>query len=128
MAENQSSNKDQQLFDKTIRIDERVKSIQSKYGIIERHIEEINNRHISIITKLVETEQKQEQLSSLNKEISDCEEVIRDINNRLIIIEKDNGRNQDRWNKTSAFLIQLIWVILSAYVLTKLNLQAPAVP
>jgi hypothetical protein len=124
----QASDNIQKLFDLSTRIDERVKSIQSQYENMDRRIEEMSRRHFDILQKLALLEQKQIGDAELPELIGDCEEAIRSLDGRLNMLEGAKGRSEDRWNKIGSFVIQLIWVILAAYLLTKLNLQAPAVP
>jgi hypothetical protein len=124
----QASDNIQKLFDLSTRIDERVKSIQFQYENMDRRIEEIARRHFDILQKLAVLEQKQLGDAELPDLISECEDAIRAIDGRLAMLENAKGRSDDRWNRIGSFVIQLIWVILAAWLLTKLNLQAPAVP
>lgn len=125
----QTSDNIKTLFETITRIDERVKVIQSQHELTEEHILNINNQHVTILQKLVVLEHQQSAADgSLPRQINDCVEAIRDLDKRLVSIERDKGRSDDRWNKITTFVIQLIWVVLAAYVLTKLQLQSPAIP
>ena len=64
----------------------------------------------------------------LDNKLSECEKEISSIDRRLLGVEAYSGNDKDRWNKIMTFVIQLVWVVLAAWLLMKLNLQAPAVP
>jgi chromosome segregation ATPase len=119
----QASENIQKLFELSTRIDERVKAIQAKQDGVEARIEQIALTHHLANQKIAVLE------SSGNKhDIEECERHIADLEKRLVTVEMTSGQTQDRWNRVISFIIQLIWVILAAWFLTKLHLQAPAVP
>lgn len=106
----------QKLTDLSTRIDERVKSIQSTQVDVNSRIDAIIKSHTEILQKIAVLEDR-----GSGKDFADLDK-------RLVLVETKSINTEDRWNKIFTFIIQLIWVILAAYLLTKLNLQAPAVP
>lgn len=122
----QSSENIQKLFDLSTRIDERVKSIQTNQATLENKIESLFGSHNIAMQKIVVLESKD--VKSIDTKLSECQKEITVIDKRLTSVESSSGQNQDRWNKIMNFVIQLVWVILAAWLLMKLNLQAPAVP
>ena len=60
----------------------------------------------------------------IDKVSSDLTKISNDIDK---LKDKSNG-SEDRWKQIVNFIVQLAWVILAAYMLTKFGLQAPAVP
>lgn len=116
------------LFTFVTRIDERIKNIQIDQSRLEKKIEENEKK----------TEENEKRISDFYQKLSitdnnviflkESEDKIDEIKKRFFKIEEDHGRNSDRWRTIGGFLIQLIWVILAAYLLTKLNLQSPAIP
>lgn len=121
----QSSENIQKLFDLSTRIDERVKAIQTNQANLENRIESLFGSHNIAMQKIVVLESRD--VKFLDSKISECEKEISSIDKRLSGVESSSGQNQDRWNKIMSFVIQLVWVILAAWLLMKLNIQAPAV-
>jgi hypothetical protein len=119
----QASENIQKLFELGTRIDERVKAIQDKQDGVEARIEQIALAHHAANQKIAVLESNNHKY-----EIQECERQIADLEKRLSTVEMTSGQSQDRWNRIVTFIIQLIWVILAAWFLTKLHLQAPAVP
>lgn len=124
----QASENIQKLFDLSTRIDERVKTIQTQHESMDRRVEDINRRQTDILQKIAVLEHLKRDDDSQEQAIRECEDAIRDLDKRLMPVEGAKNRTDDRWNRIASFFIQLIWVILAAYVLAKFNLQAPAVP
>lgn len=111
----------QKLFDFMSRVDERLKLVNNNQEQFLRKIENSSDKQIELFRKLAVLESHQSDVSKIN-------ESIRDMEKRLSKIEIDHGNHSERWKTVANFIIQLIWVILAAYLLTKLNLQSPAVP
>lgn len=122
----QSSENIQKLFDLSTRIDERVKAIQTNQANLESKIESLVTSHNLAMQKIVVLESRD--VKYLDSKLSEREREISSMDKRLSTVEASSGQNQDRWNKIMSFVIQLVWVILAAWLLMKLNLQAPAVP
>jgi len=111
----------QKLFDLTTRIDERVKLLKNKECYINSVIEGMVAKNIDIIEKVASLEAKQLISSGNDSKLNETER-------RVSKLEDQYGVNNERWKSLANFMIQLIWVILAAYLLTKLNLQSPSVP
>lgn len=122
----QSSENIQKLFDLSTRIDERVKAIQLNQTNLESKIESLVASHNISMQKIAVLESRD--LKYVDSRLSECEKENSSMDKRLTSVESSSGQNQDRWNKIMSFVIQLVWVILAAWLLMKLNLQAPAVP
>lgn len=122
----QASDNIQKLFELSTRIDERVKSIQSHQSSLDEKIKELVVSHQLSMQKIAVLESKDSKI--LDSKISECEKQTTSIERRLLNVESSSGQNQDRWNKIMTFVIQLVWVILAAWLLTKLNLQSPSIP
>lgn len=123
----QTSENIQKLFDLSTRIDERVKSVQAKQEDLDKRIEEVIQRQIEVAQKVAILEHERVN-SSLQRKLEDCEDQVTELDKRMARVESDAGRSSERWKGIASFVVQLIWVILAAYLLTKMNLQAPAVP
>lgn len=123
----QTSENIQKLFELSTRIDERVKSIQSKQDRIDLQINDVINQHIQLMQKIAVLESRNEE-STVDAEILNCEKQIVEIDKRLSRLENEDGKKTEKWKGVVNFIVQLVWIIIAAYILTKLNLQAPAVP
>ena len=55
-----------------------------------------------------------------------------EIKNKLDNVEKDSNNVNNNWKSvakgTLTFVVQIIWVVIAAYILYKLGIQSPAVP
>ena len=118
----QTSENIQKLFELSTRIDERVKSIQSKQDRIDLQINDVINQYIQLMQKIAVLE------STVDAEILNCEKQIVEIDKRLSRLENEDGKKTEKWKGIVNFIVQLVWIVIAAYILTKLNLQAPAVP
>lgn len=119
----QTSKNIQKLFDLSTRIDERVKTIQERQEALDERIEKVVQKNSELMQKIAVLESKQGEfgLDEFKKEI-----VV--IDKRLASVEDASDQTQARWNRLLTFIIQLVWVILAAWMLLKLNLQAPDIP
>lgn len=127
-----SDNKMETLLDMISRIDERVKLIQEKQNDLEDRFDEAMAVRQEKLQKLAVLEAKVADEEALRENIHNCQGNCKasfyQMDKRVSSLETDSGRSEDRWNKIFGFIIQLVWVLLAAWLLLKLNLQAPAVP
>lgn len=128
----QTSENMQKLFDLSTRIDERVKAIQEKQVELTSKLADLTLAHVEIMQKVAVLESQRVATDSdeqlLRKEMDVVEANLTALDKRIAVLEGEHGNHKDRWNRILGFIIQLVWVILAAYLLTKLHLQAPAVP
>jgi len=126
----QTSDNIQKLFDLSTRIDERIKSIQTKQDELDKRIESVIDDHNILMQRfaVIESKSLAPSIASLRNKLSEQEKEVNRIDRRLIDIEHTTMTNQDRWGKISSFVIQLIWIVIASWVLFKLNLNAPPVP
>ena len=123
----QTSENIQKLFDLTTRIDERVKSIQHKQNDINDRVDSVVQTHIQIMQKIAVLESKHEEddYSKLSLEIDSVLKDLTELDKRITFVESVSGTQQERWKTVTNFVIQLIWIVLAAWVLMKLNLTPP---
>lgn len=129
-ANNMSLNSEniQKLFEAFNRIDERYKLVSLKQDQISDETKELFDKYIEILQKTTSHDSYDSEFVFLYNQIEKFTKQLNDIEKRLSKIEQEAGSFNDRWNSIAGFIIQLVWVILAAYVLTKLNLQSPAIP
>lgn len=108
----------QKLFDLTNRIDEREKTINDKQKKIEEKIEYLDQKNIDIFNKIYNLESHLQENDILERKIKELEYQISKF-------ELNQGVREENWKNIANFLIQIVWVVLAAYVLTKLNLSPP---
>lgn len=110
------------------RLDERIKILQQQQRELEERFEEALHEHSEILQKTAVLEAKSARCIMETKGRQCLVDDIAGLDKRISVIEGESGRSKDRWNQILGFVVQLAWVILAAWVLTKLNLQPPAVP
>lgn len=115
----QGANNIQKLFDLATRIDERVKMLQEQQTEFTEQLAAVRDVHSERMQRIAVLE---------SKDIDGLASQLTELEIRLTAVESSSNRSQDRWNKAMAFIIQLAWVVLAAWLLMKLNLQAPSVP
>lgn len=98
----------------------------------------LNNRedgdqYISSYLKTISelTTRVDERVQMIIKKQDDMERKIErfhEIELRVQAVESNSSRGEARWKTTIGFALQVAWVMLAAYLLYKVGLQAPAVP
>ncbi len=124
----QTSENIQKLFELGTRIDERVKSIQTRQEQIDKRIDGMIEQQNLIMQKVAVLEAKGDDVDHAEQTIRGVQSNLVDMDKRVSAVEDKHIAHADRWNKIASFIIQLVWVVLAAYLLTKLHLQAPSVP
>jgi predicted nuclease with TOPRIM domain len=122
----QTSENIQKLFELSTRIDERVKEIQNKQAGFHDRLEKVISGHQEMLQKVAVLESKDG--SALIEDVDECKKEMASLDKRITVVEGSTDQSKDRWNRIFTFVIQLVWVLLAAWLLVKLNLQAPAVP
>ncbi len=83
--------------------------------------------------KLFEIEKKTSDIDSnvevrikiLESEFNNISNKFTEIDKRLRMFEFNHDNRKERWNLAVNFVIQLIWVAMAAFLLSKLGLQPP---
>ena len=111
------------VFDLTSRIDERVKLIMKKQDEFDKKLDDRLEDANEVKTRLRLLEAQ-----GNGDEILDMKLGIHKMEVRLQAIEMTQGGAENRWKSFINFAIQIAWVVMAAWLLLKLGLQAPAVP
>jgi len=140
------SNSIKSLFDLTTRIDERVEQLMANHAIYNKKLEscsdKCNQKSESYNNKINELLTKVTILEKTTNHSDDIDDIDKEINNLLIKInslelnhleikktlEANNAKVERRWGTIVNFVLQLLWVVIAAYLLYKLGIQAPNVP
>lgn len=64
-------------------------------------------------------------LKMLESEFQRMSEDFLETDRKIRIFELNHDNRKERWNMAVNFIIQLAWVSMAAFILTKLGLQAP---
>lgn len=64
-------------------------------------------------------------LKILESTIQRLSDDLSDMGGRLKMFEMSHDSRKERWNAIVNFVVQLAWVSMAAFLLTKLGLQAP---
>lgn len=119
------------VFEMTARIDERVQLMMKKQDDLDNKINSqmILYNQLSARVSVLESDSSMEILKSEVGRVQDCANEIKtklhDVEMKLQNVEGNSGRQEDRWKVFFGFGVQIIWVVLAAYLLYKLGLQAP---
>jgi len=132
---NQTTESISKLFDLSTRIDERVKTLQNRETDLKESMASTKKDIEAINLKLVLIQDKYED-DDINKQLQQCQmalvEIDKKLNNTLVdfdrriaTVESSQQGSENRWDKIITFAIQLVWVIIAAWVLATLGLQSP---
>lgn len=128
---NQTTENIQKLFDLSIRIDERVQNLQrcesdlrTTINLLKKDLADLNLK-IIVFENYSNNEQLQQcqiALIEIDKKINTS---LVELDKRITKVESSQQGSANRWDKISSFVIQIIWVIIAAWILATLGLQSP---
>ena len=129
----QTSENIQKLFDLSTRIDERVKGISAKQEDIEQRLNDLSDSHNEMLQNIAVLESQGRAEFPSHKcphkpTIDGMVNLLAAIDKRLAMVEIVSNGQQDKWKRITDFVLQLVWIVLAAWVLYKLNLSPPPVP
>jgi len=116
----QTSDNIQKLFDLSTRIDERVKSMQNKQRDLNTRIDNIVNAHNELMQSVAVLKSSANTVS-----IEECKRQIVDLDKRLSSVEQKSEGMENRWTSIFKFIVQIIWLVVGAWILFKLGLTPP---
>jgi methyl-accepting chemotaxis protein len=119
----QATDNIQKLFDITTRIDEKVKST------IEYSINlEIKIQKITEVIALLKEANAVLNFQDIPKNLENIETIIAQMQNKISHIEKTSEGFKSKWDTAVKFLVQIIWLVVGAWILFKLHLGPPNLP
>lgn len=119
----QATDNIQKLFDITTRIDEKVKST------IEYSINlEIKIQKITEVIALLKEANAVLNFQDIPKNLENIETIIAQMQNKISHIEKTSKGFKSKWDTAVKFLVQIIWLVVGAWILFKLGLGPPNLP
>lgn len=112
------------IYELTTRVDERQQLMMSKVEQLEKKIDSVVSEYRDLEGRMRVIESK----DGGTADISNIKEMLHRHDVRLQALEISTQGQEGRWKTIASFGIQLVWVLLAAYLLYKLGIQAPAVP
>lgn len=103
------------LFELITRIDERLKLIQKNNEALEQTYKTHSDKIIFLESRNIDP---------LVRKIDDCQGALISLDKRLTSIEKSAYGIQSWWQGIVKFVVQIVGIILAAYILYKLNLKS----
>lgn len=107
------------IYELQARMDERLQNITKKQDETDKKIDYISTSLNELSSRMVSIEAE---------DIKDTKKKLRELELKVQSIETETNRQASRWKDVFSFVVQLIWVIVAAYVLVKLGLQSPSTP
>lgn len=116
----------QTIFDLTARIDERVHLMMQQQKELEKKIDNqlVSFNELNIRVRMVESKNG----DHISEEVTKFKEKLHNFEMKIQKLEGNSEGQENRWKTIFNFGLQLVWVILAAWLLFKLGIQAPAVP
>lgn len=109
------------LYDLEVRTDERVKNLTIRSDAADERFSET-------LTTLKDVEARLRLLESNCEKFEALSIQTIELSNRIKVVEISRSGHDDRWKTIVNFCVQLSLILVAAYLLYKLGLQAPAVP
>ena len=113
------------VFDLTSRIDERIKLIIKKQDQMERKLDERLQAFSGIEGRVHVLEAG---CTGSVKDLSSLGQTVHTMEMNLQQVQFKTAGHENRWKTIVSFAMQIAWVILAAYLLVKIGIQAPIVP
>ncbi len=112
------------IYELTTRVDERQQLMMAKVEQLEKKIDSMIAESHDLEGRLRVIESK----DGGTADIGSIKDMLHHHDVRLQALEISSKGHEGRWGYIVSFVVQLIWVLLAAYLLYKLGIQAPAVP
>lgn len=113
------------LYDLEVRTDERVKNLIIRCDATDEKHSETLQIQKDIEGRVRVLESKTEEFGSVAEQVKINTASLAD---RVKTVELSKNNSDDRWKTIVNFCVQLSLILVAAYLLYKLGLQAPAVP
>lgn len=124
----QTSENIQKLFDLSTRIDERVKSIIQRQEELERKINEVVHSTAELRENIAVLKSVHGHFEQNEAKIADLKKETTFLDKRITSVERTSEGTENRWNTIIKFIVQIIWLVVGAWILYKLGLGPPNLP
>ena len=112
------------VYELTTRVDERQQLMMSKVEQLENKLDNQFKEYKDLDGRVRVIESK----GNGPVDLVQVREELHKQNVRLQALEISTKGQEGRWRNIFSFVTNLIWVILAAYILFKLGIQAPDIP
>ncbi len=109
------------LNDLATRLDERVKTLGLDKDELHEEVDALANLVNSTKERIAIVERNDDALNMLKKDTQDH-------HTRIIILEASAAQSEGRWQKITSFVIQIIYAVVTCYLLWKLELGNISTP
>lgn len=106
----------------TLRVDERVKVLLERQGKSDININEIRDNISNLVNRVSILESKD--ATEMKTQVDKNREKISAIENQLNILTLKESHHDGRWKIIFDYVGKVIWIIVSAYILWRLGLNA----
>lgn len=113
------------IYDLTTRVDERVLQLMKKQEELERKLDEQLKSDHNLDTRVANLERVRDERIP---ELDTVKNNLHRLEIEMQAVKITQGGQEGRWKTIVSFVVQIAWVILAAWLLMKMGLQAPAVP
>lgn len=96
-------------------LSEKVKSVSKRASELERDIKQIPELKANADVRL----------KMLEDDVRRMSDDFSDMDKKMRTFELSHNSGRERWSMIVNFGVQLTWVVMAAFLLTKLGLQAP---
>jgi hypothetical protein len=107
---------DPSFWESIDKISDRVKTVTKRNLELEKEVDNLmRTRHdLEVRVKSLES-----------NDIEGIKKQLYEIDSKVRSFESDHDKRRANWNMVLNFVVQLVWVSMAAWLLTKLGLQAP---
>jgi chromosome segregation ATPase len=122
------------LFDLTTRMDERVahmmKAQESNAIKIEDASEELSDlfSKLSVVEARIHVLEDKSEIENIVQEVEQIRDDIHEMALKIQQLEIATKREENRWKTAFSFGLQIVWVILTSYLLYRLGLNPGNIP
>lgn len=109
------------LNDLTTRLDERVKIVVEKQGELQREVDHLSALMNSVKERIAIVERNDDAINNIKVNHENY-------GYRIVKLETTASQSEGRWQKITNFAIQIVYVVVSCYLLWKLELGNISTP
>lgn len=126
----QIQNSIKSIFELTTRVDERVQLMMKKQEDVEWKIDGISTemKELSTRVTVLESNNGKAVAAAVSTEVDRLKDTISDMKLKIQTLESKADSSEGKWKTVLNFGLQILWVVVAAYLLYRLGIQAPEVP
>lgn len=126
LPHNQVNESINSVFDLLGRVDERVQMFTHHQRMMDEKLDNLTASITDLKVKVQILESMN--FSDLKDALSDMKDNFHQMELKMQLIENSSNSQENRWKTIAGFVVQLVWVVVAAFVLYKLGINSPPVP